>query len=132
MKEKLIICGIPPTPKPPPFVLVLKNKRKIAERIRHQLHEEKLGNPMTMLGKDDDPFQGGKEEKGPSFTGGKQPTCAEARTPMRLRGRCWHSVALPAHPPCFTGGSFFAHGIAYMRRFSLRSSLRYVEGDMPH
>ena len=52
---------------------------------------------MTIFGKDDAPFQGGKEEKCPSWTGGKQQTCAEARPPMRLRGRCWHSRALPAH-----------------------------------
>ena len=25
---------------------------------------------MTMFGKDDDPFKGGKEEKGPAFAGG--------------------------------------------------------------
>ena len=37
-----------------------KNKEKIAEYIRHQLEEDKLGDQMTMFGKDDDPFQGGK------------------------------------------------------------------------
>ncbi len=37
-----------------------KNKEKIAEYIRHQLEEDKLGDQMTMFGKDDDPFKGGK------------------------------------------------------------------------
>ena len=37
-----------------------KNKQKIAEYIRHQLDEDKLGEQMTMFGKDDDPFKGGK------------------------------------------------------------------------
>ena len=37
-----------------------KNKQKIAEYIRHQLDEDKLGDQMTMFGKDDDPFKGGK------------------------------------------------------------------------
>lgn len=34
--------------------------RRIAEYIRHQLDEDKLGEQMTMFGKDDDPFKGGK------------------------------------------------------------------------
>jgi len=37
-----------------------KNKEKIAEYIKHQLDEDRLGEQMTMLGKDDDPFRGGK------------------------------------------------------------------------
>ena len=37
-----------------------KNKAKIAEYIRNQLQEDKLGEQMTMLGKDDGPFKGGK------------------------------------------------------------------------
>ena len=37
-----------------------KNKEKIAEYIKHQLDEDRLGERMTMLGKDDDPFRGGK------------------------------------------------------------------------
>ena len=37
-----------------------KNKQKIAEYIRRQLEEDKLGEQLTMLGKDDDPFKGGK------------------------------------------------------------------------
>ena len=117
MKEELLICGIPPTTKPPPFVLVLKNKRKIAERIRHQLHEEKLGNPRTMLGKDDDPFQGGKEEKGPSFTGGKQhkPT----QRPERL---CDCEGVAPAHaPPDFVRGIILVRRIGVIPPVQLRT-----------
>ena len=37
-----------------------KNKAKIAEYIRKQLEEDKIGEQLTMLGKDDDPFKGGK------------------------------------------------------------------------
>ena len=37
-----------------------KNKQKIAEYIRHQLDEDRLGDQMTMFGKYDDPFKGGK------------------------------------------------------------------------
>ena len=37
-----------------------KNKQKIAEYIKHQLDEDKIGEQMTMFGKDDDPFKGGK------------------------------------------------------------------------
>ena len=37
-----------------------KNKQKIAEYIKHQLDEDRLGDQMTMFGKDDDPFKGGK------------------------------------------------------------------------
>ena len=37
-----------------------KNKQKIAEYIRHQLDEDKLGEQLTMFGKDDDPFKGGR------------------------------------------------------------------------
>ena len=37
-----------------------KNKQKIAEYIRHQLDEEKMGEQMTMFGKDDSPFKGGR------------------------------------------------------------------------
>ena len=44
----------------PPKVSVGKNKQKIAEYIRHQLDEDKLGEQMTMFGKDDDPFKGGR------------------------------------------------------------------------
>ena len=72
---------------------ITKSQKTVsAESPRHQLDEDTLGDPMTMFGKDDVPFKAGKEEEAPSFTGGKQPTCAEARTPMGLRGRCWHSV----------------------------------------
>ena len=41
-------------------VMLEKNKEKIAEYIRHQLDEDKLGDQMTMFGKDDDPFKGSK------------------------------------------------------------------------
>ena len=37
-----------------------KNRQKIAEYIRHQLNEDKIGEHLTMFGKDDDPFKGGK------------------------------------------------------------------------
>ena len=78
-----------------------KNKEKIAEYIRHQLEEDKLGDQMTMFGKDDDPFKCGKQQKSPSLTGGKQQTHADARPSMRLRGRCRYSRASPAYekPP---------------------------------
>ena len=33
--------------------------------------QEKLGDSMTMFGREDAPFQGSRQEKGPSFTGGK-------------------------------------------------------------
>ena len=39
-----------------------KNKQKIAEYIRRQLDEDKLGDPMTVFGKDA-PFQGDKKER---------------------------------------------------------------------
>lgn len=38
-----------------------KDKKKIAEYIRHQLDEDRLGEQMTMLGKDQDPFKGNKK-----------------------------------------------------------------------
>ena len=34
-----------------------KNKQKIAEYIQNQLREDRLGEQMTMIGKDDDPFK---------------------------------------------------------------------------
>ena len=37
-----------------------KNKEKIAAYIRHQLDEDRMGEQLTMLGKDDNPFKGGK------------------------------------------------------------------------
>ena len=37
-----------------------KNKQKIAEYIRHQLDEDKMWEQMTMFGKDDSPFKGGR------------------------------------------------------------------------
>ena len=37
-----------------------KNKEKIAEYIKHQLDEDRLGEQMTMLGKENDPFKGSK------------------------------------------------------------------------
>ena len=103
----------------PSFVVVWKNKQQIAQHIRHQLHEGKLGDQMTMFGKDDVSFKGGKEKEGPSFTGGKQQTCAEARPSIRLRGRCWHSVALHAHAyPRLRRGAFLCflmNGSKYIR-----------------
>ena len=36
-----------------------KGKHKIAEYIRRQLEEDKLGEQLTMLGKENDPFRGG-------------------------------------------------------------------------
>ena len=43
--------------------MVGKNKHKIAEYIRHQLDEKKSADRMAMFGKDNAPFQGGREEK---------------------------------------------------------------------
>lgn len=37
-----------------------KDKVKIAQYIKRQLDEDKLGEQMTMLGKDNDPFKGSK------------------------------------------------------------------------
>ena len=37
-----------------------KDKQKIAEYIKRQLEEDKLGDQLTMLGKDDDPFRGSR------------------------------------------------------------------------
>ena len=37
-----------------------KNKQKIAEYIKHQLDTDKMGEQLTMLGKDDSPFKGGQ------------------------------------------------------------------------
>ena len=37
-----------------------KNKQKIAEYIKHQLEEDRQGEQLTMLGKGDDPFKGGR------------------------------------------------------------------------
>jgi len=34
-----------------------KDKKKIAEYIENQLDEDRLGEPMTMLGKDYEPFK---------------------------------------------------------------------------
>ena len=39
---------------------VEKNKEKIAECIKRQLDVDRLGEQVTMLGKDDDPFRDGK------------------------------------------------------------------------
>ena len=39
-----------------------KDKVKIAEYIRRQLEEDKLGEQLTMLGKDNDPFRGGGKQ----------------------------------------------------------------------
>ena len=37
-----------------------RNKQKIAEYIKPQVDEDKMGEQLTMLEKDDDPFKGGK------------------------------------------------------------------------
>ena len=85
------------------------NKTVSAEFPPRQLDEETLRDPMTMFGKDDDPFKGGKEEKGPAFTRGKPQTCANTRASMRLRGRCWYFRAFAhAEPPAFAGGHYSA------------------------
>ena len=42
------------------YYTVGKNKQKIAEYIRSQMDEDKLGEQLTMFGKDDDPFKGGR------------------------------------------------------------------------
>ena len=67
---------------------ITKNKRPHLRTPRHQLDEEKSGDRIAMLGKDDAPFQGGGEEKDPSWTGGEGQAYAEARPSMRLRGCC--------------------------------------------
>ena len=56
-----------------PYVdTVGKDKKKIAEYIKHQLDEDRLGEQMTMLGKDYEPFK--REEPRPKdpLAGGKQ------------------------------------------------------------
>ena len=41
-----------------------KNSKAIAEYIRHQLDEDRLGKQMTMLGQyNDNPFTGGTNKK---------------------------------------------------------------------
>ena len=42
------------------YYTVGKNKQKIAEYIRSQMDEDQLGEQLTMFGKDDDPFKGGR------------------------------------------------------------------------
>ena len=42
------------------YYTVGKNKQEIAEYIRSQMDEDKLGEQLTMFGKDDDPFKGGR------------------------------------------------------------------------
>ena len=66
---------------------------------------------MTMFGKDDAPFQGSKEEKDPSWTGGEGQACAEARASMRL------PRALPAHAksPVSPGDHYFMASMAHFR-----------------
>ena len=49
-----------------------------------------VGRSDAMFGKDNTPFQGGKEEKDPSWTGGEGQACADVRASMRLRGLCPH------------------------------------------
>ena len=69
-------------------------------------------------------------KRGPSWTGGKQQICANTRASMRLRGRCWHSRAWPAHaPPSFAGGSlFYAHGHCVFVQNHLRKICKAVCG----
>ena len=53
-----------------------KDKKKIAEYIKHQLDEDRLGEQMTMLGKDYEPFKSAKKPEPKSskdpLAGGKQ------------------------------------------------------------
>ena len=53
-----------------------KDKKKIAEYIKHQLDEDRLGEQMTMLGKDYEPFKSVKKPEPKSskdpLAGGKQ------------------------------------------------------------
>ncbi len=60
-----------------------KNAKKIEEFIKKQLREDKLGEQMTMFGKED------------PYTGGKEQTHADGRSFMRLLGRGWYSRAVP-------------------------------------
>ena len=43
----------------------VKDKKKIAEYIRHQLDEDRLGEQMTMPEKDYEPFKNEKKTQGP-------------------------------------------------------------------
>ena len=53
-----------------------KDKKKIAEYIKHQLDEDRLGEQMTMLGKDYEPFKRETKKQEPKpkdpLAGGKQ------------------------------------------------------------
>ena len=42
-----------------------KDKKKIAEYIKHQLDEDRLGEQMTMLGKEYEPFKIEKKNQNP-------------------------------------------------------------------
>ena len=55
-----------------------KDKKKIAEYIKHQLDEDRLGEQMTMLGKDYEPFKSEKEKQDPKF---KDPLAGSQQQP---------------------------------------------------
>ena len=46
-----------------------KNTQKIAEYIRHQLDEDKMGEQLTMFGKETTPLRVTSNENNPSLTG---------------------------------------------------------------
>ena len=48
-----------------------KNKQRSAEYVLNQLGKDKMDEQMTMFGKDDDPFKGGRQQNGPSLTDDK-------------------------------------------------------------
>ena len=61
---------------------------------------------MTMFGKDDDPFKAGKEEQGPSFTGGEGHACERPERLWACEGAAGILRLCPHMRPGFAGGSF--------------------------
>ena len=63
-----------------------KDKKKIAEYIKHQLDEDRLGEQMTMLGKDYEPFNSEKKKQEPKpkdpLAGGKQQSYVTTEDPF--------------------------------------------------
>ena len=65
-----------------------KDKKKIAEYIKHQIDEDRLGEQMTMLGKDYEPFKSEKKRQEPKsknpLAGGKQQLHVPRKTRLRV------------------------------------------------
>ena len=74
-----------------------KNTKAIAEYIKHQLDENRMGEQMTMLGKSNDN----------PFTGGRQQTHAIGRPSCAWEGASEEQRAMPAYEksPGSAGGS---------------------------